>query len=480
MIAHDLHEKYRTKKASPAEVVRETLAAAEKENKRLNAFLTLNKEEALTAAKESEERYAKGKALGPLDGIPIAVKDNILTKGLRTTAGSKILEHFTPPEDATVIRKLRAKGAIVIGKTNLDEFAMGSSTENSAYGVTKNPRDTSRVPGGSSGGSGAAVAADLVPVALGSDTGGSVRQPGAFCGVVGFKPTYGAVSRYGLIAMASSLDVIGPFGNSVADVRTVFDVIAGKDPLDATSHEVTKGRPPVLRTSRSGGSNEGAKSLRGVKIGVPREYFGKGIEPGVQKAVRAAIDAMKKAGARVKDISLPHTEYALPVYYIIMPAEVSSNLARYDGIRYGLSLDASSLLEVYEKTRAAGFGAEVKRRIMLGTYTLSAGYFEAYYKKAMQVRTLVVRDFDSAFRKVDVIVTPTTPTVAFKFGERTKDPLAMYLSDIYTVSANVAGLPAISVPCGQGGGLPVGLQFMGKQGDDYRVLDVAEGYESLR
>jgi aspartyl-tRNA(Asn)/glutamyl-tRNA(Gln) amidotransferase subunit A len=471
MTIKTLVEDYRIKKTNPIDVVRNTFSRIEKENKRLNAFLILNKEEALNEAKRSQERYRIGKPFSLLDGVPIAIKDNILTKGLRTTAGSKILENFVPPEDATVVKKLRAAGAVVIGKTNLDEFAMGSSTENSAFGPTKNPHDITRVPGGSSGGSAAAVAADLVPLALGSDTGGSVRQPGAFCGVAAFKPTYGAVSRYGLIALGSSLDVIGPLGKTVADVRIVFETISGKDPLDATSHDVAKSKVE---------SRKSKELLQGLRIGIPKEYFGKGIEAGVEKAVHGAIDAMKKAGAAVSEISLPHTEYALPVYYIVQPAEASSNLARYDGIRYGLSLEAKSLLEVYQKTRSAGFGPEVKRRIMLGTYALSAGYFDAYYKKAMQVRTLIIQDFDKAFRDVDIIVTPTAPTVAFKFGEKTSDPLSMYLSDIYTVSADVAGLPAISVPCGESEGLPVGLQIIGKQNNDHLVLDVAESYERIR
>lgn len=403
--------------------------------------------------------------------IPYICKDNIATLTLPTTAASKILEGFVSPYEATVVRKLREAGAVMVAKSNLDEFAMGSSTENSAYGVTKNPLDETRVPGGSSGGSACAVAAGMVPFALGSDTGGSIRQPAAFCGVVGMMPTYGRVSRYGLLAMASSLDRIGPITTTVRDAAKVLQVIAGKDEKDSTTVDIAV---PAYEEFLDG-------EVKGVKIGVPEEYFGEGVDAGVAESVRGAIEVLKNMGAEIVEVALPNSKYALATYYILQPAEVSANLARYDGVRYGFSKGADDqvedLISMYFKTRAEGFGAEVKRRIMLGTYTLSAGFRDAYYDKAQRVRTLIKQDFDKAFEKVDVIITPTTPTVAFKIGERAQDPLAMYKADLLTTPANLAGLPAISIPCGVVEGMPVGLQIMGKQFDEPTVLKVADAYE---
>ncbi len=467
---------------SSTELTQSYLDRIKELNPKLNAYLTITEKQALKAAQESDGRKEKR---SPLDGVPIAIKDNFLVSGFRTTVGSKILDDFVAVEDATSIKRLKEAGAVILGKTILDEFAMGSSTEHSAYGPAKNPWDTSRVPGGSSGGSAAAVAADMAAGALGSDTGGSIRQPAGFTSVVGFKPTYGAVSRYGVIALASSLDCPGPFGKTVTDTRLIFEAMCGKDDLDATSIDVNK-------------VNIG--SLKGKKIGVPKEYFGKGLENQVEQAVRTAIEQFERLGATIVDVSLPHSKYALAVYCIILPAEASSNLARYDGIRYGHSMvktslrctprsnaaakvgqgfagQAGNLLEVYLKSRGEGFGDEPKRRIMLGTYTLSAGYYEAYYKKALQVRTLVVRDFVEAFKEVDYLISPTSPTVPFKLGEKEGDPLSMYLSDIYTVAINVAGIPAVSIPCGFVDDLPVGLQIIGPHKDDYGVLGVAELYE---
>jgi aspartyl-tRNA(Asn)/glutamyl-tRNA(Gln) amidotransferase subunit A len=461
-------------------------------NPKLNAYLTVTEKEALAAAKESDSRKKKK---SPLDGIPIAIKDNFMVSGVRTTAGSKILDDFIAVEDATSIKRLKRAGAVILGKTILDEFAMGSSTEHSAYGPSSNPWDTTRVPGGSSGGSAVAVAADLAAGALGSDTGGSIRQPAGFCSIVGLKPTYGAVSRYGLVALASSLDCPGPFGKTVADTRLLFETIAGQDPLDATSVDVPRNgitrNSPMATRGLKGESRVASRDLRGVHIGIPKEYFGEGLDKKVGETVKAAIKKLEELGAEIVDISLPHSEYALAVYYIIQPAEASSNLARYDGIKYGFSVEktmkdtkigqvatnpATNLLDVYLTSRGQGFGAETKRRIMLGTYTLSAGYYEAYYKKALQVRTLVKQDFDQAFEKVDYLVSPTSPTMPWKFGEKA-DPLSMYLADIYTVAINVAGVPAVSIPCGFVDDLPVGLQIIGRHKDDYGVLAVVEAYE---
>lgn len=418
---------------------------------------------------------------GILAGIPIAVKDNILIKGRRASCGSKILDTYVASYDATVIAKLKEHGALFLGKTNMDEFAMGSSTENSAFGVTKNPHDRTRVSGGSSGGSAAAVAAGLSLAAIGSDTGGSIRQPASFCGVVGFKPSYGAISRSGLMAMASSLDQIGPLTRSVADARIMFHAMRGRDELDATTVDVESRKSEVesspLDVRRS------AFNLRRVRVGVPKEYFGKGLDPDVETVIRSAIRECESLGCEIRDVSLPHAEYGLATYYVVMPAEVSSNLARFDGIRYGYASDkASTLLEVYEKSRSEGFGPEAKRRIMLGTFILSHGYYDAYYVKAQKVRSLIRDDFERVFADVDVIVGPTSPTPAFRIGEKTMDPLAMYLADIYTVGANLAGIPAISIPAGSvkrdGVELPVGFQAMGRWFRDDALLDFAEAIEA--
>jgi len=411
---------------------------------------------------------------GPLHGVPVALKDNIVVRGTVTTAGSRILEEFVSPYDASVVEKLEAAGAVIVGKTTCDEFAMGSSTENSAFGPAKNPADLSRTPGGSSGGSAVAVAAGMAPIALGSDTGGSIRQPAALTGVVGLKPTYGRVSRYGLIAFASSLDQIGPFSTTVADAALTLEVIAGRDARDATSADRAV---PSWTKSLDG-------SVNGVRIGVPSRLLEDGVDPEVRSAFDAATARLASEGAGLVDIELPHSRHAIPVYYLIATAEASSNLARFDGVRYGLRVPGQSLAAMYDATRARGFGAEVKRRIMLGTYALSAGYYDAYYLKAQQVRTLIRRDFDEAFAKVDTILMPTSPVPAFKFGERTEDPLQMYLADVFTVGANLAGIPGVSVPCGRTSstgttpaGLPVGMQFLGKPWDEATILRCADAYE---
>lgn len=458
----------RKKEVSATEITGVCLKRIEDFGDKTNAFITVTTEAALKQAKESDERRIKGEAVGDLDGIPLAIKDNMSMEGVKTTAGSKILENYIAPYDATVVQRLKRQGAIILGKTNMDEFAMGSSTESSYFGPTRNPWDLERVPGGSSGGSAAGVAADMCLGALGSDTGGSIRQPAAFCGIVGLKPTYGAVSRYGLLAMASSLDQIGPMTKTVRDAQMIFKAIAGKDRLDSTSDNY------------SYKADKARDNLQGLKIGLPKEFFDSGLEAEVKEKVDEAIKVLEKAGAEIMEISLPHTDYALATYYILMPAEVSSNLARYDGIKYGLSKKGESLLDVYLNTRADGFGAEAKRRIMLGTYVLSAGYYEAYYKKAQQVRTLVKGDYDEAWKKVDVLATPVTPTLPFKIGEKLTDPLAMYLSDVMTVPINIAGVPAISVPCGVSDGLPIGLQLIGKPFDEATLFEVAGVYEGLR
>jgi aspartyl-tRNA(Asn)/glutamyl-tRNA(Gln) amidotransferase subunit A len=412
---------------------------------------------------------AEGKTLPPLGGVPVGIKDVMSTRGVRTTAGSKILEKYIPLYDSTAVARLESAGAVVLGKMNCDEFAMGSSNENSAYHPVRNPRDLSRVPGGSSGGSAAAVAADMAVVTLGSDTGGSIRQPASFCGVVGLMPTYGRVSRYGLIAFASSLDHIGPLAKTVKDAAMVLRTIAGRDPMDSTSADVPV--PDYV--------DELDKPVRGMKLGVAKEYFGDGLDDEVRQAVEAAIDKLKGLGCEIVPVSLPHTPYAIPTYYLIATAEASSNLARYDGVRYShRARGVKTLSEMYRRSRDEGFGAEVKRRIMLGTYALSAGYYDAYYLKAQKVRTLLTRDFDEAFRKVDAIVTPTSPTAAFRLGEKSNDPLAMYLADIYTVTADLAGIPGISVPCGETTEkLPIGLQILGKHFDEATILRVAHAYE---
>ena len=434
----------------------------------VKAYLTLTPEEALDQARAADDRRAAGEN-GSLLGIPLAIKDVLCTRGITTTCGSRILEPFVPPYDATVVTRLKATGAILLGKTNTDEFAMGSSTENSAYFTTRNPWDLERVPGGSSGGSAAAVAADECLGALGTDTGGSVRQPAGLCGVVGLKPTYGRVSRYGLIAYASSLDQVGALAKDVTDAAILLGAIAGHDPRDSTSIDAPV---PDYTAALTG-------DIKGVRIGVPKEYFIDGMQPEVEAAVRAAVDVMVGLGANVRKVSLPHTEYALPVYYLIAPAEASANLARYDGVRYGLRVDESDdLIQTYKDTRGLGFGAEVKRRIMLGTYALSAGYYDAYYLKAQKVRTLIKSDFDAAFGQVDVIVAPTSPTTAFRIGEKTDDPLQMYLSDVFTLSMNLAGIGGLSLPCGfDDNGLPVGMQIMGPPLGEEQVLRVAYAYE---
>src|SRR5229473_914515 len=441
----------------------------QKEDPQIGAFLTLSKERAIETACRIDKLAADGKPLPPLGGVPVAIKDVMVTRGVRTTAGSKMLENYVPPYDCTAVARLEQAGAVVLGKTNCDEFAMGSSNENSAFHPVHNPHDISRVPGGSSGGAAAAVAADMAVVTLGSDTGGSIRQPASFCGVVGLMPTYGRVSRYGLIAFASSLDHIGPLAKTVKDAAIVLRTIAGRDPMDSTSADVPV--PDYVA--------ELEKSVHGLKLGVAKEYFGEGLDDEVRHAVESAIDKLKSLGCEIVPVSLPHTAYAIPTYYLIATAEASSNLARYDGVRYSYrAAGVKSLSEMYRRSRDEGFGAEVKRRIMLGTYALSAGYYDAYYLKAQKVRTLLTRDFDEAFRKVDAIITPTSPTAAFRLGEKSNDPLAMYLADIYTVTADLAGIPGISVPCGDTSEkLPIGLQILGKHFDEATILRVAHAYE---
>jgi aspartyl-tRNA(Asn)/glutamyl-tRNA(Gln) amidotransferase subunit A len=436
----------------------------------IHAYLTLSKERALAQAERIDKLADKGDPLPPLAGVPMAIKDVMVTKGVRSTAGSKILGNYIPPYDCTAVARLEAAGAIVLGKTNCDEFAMGSSNENSAYGPVCNPRDKSRVPGGSSGGSAATVAAGTAVAALGSDTGGSIRQPAAFCGVVGMMPTYGRVSRYGLIAFASSLDHIGPLTKTVKDSALVLQQVAGRDPMDSTSAEV-----PVPDYASAI-----EKPISGLRLGIPNEYFGEGLDPEVKEAVEAAITKLQAAGCTIVPISMPHTKYAIPTYYIVATAEASSNLARFDGVRYGYRArdGVKNLSTMYRRTRDEGFGPEVKRRIMLGTYALSAGYYDAYYLKAQRVRTLLTRDFEKAFTKVDAIVTPTTPTPAFKLGEKSDDPLAMYLNDIYTVTADLVGVPGISVPCGfTKAKLPIGLQVLGKHFDESTVFRIGHAVE---
>ena len=437
----------------------------------LHAFHTVAAERALERARVLDAEQQAGRLAGSLHGVPIALKDNMSTRGLKTTAASRILERYVPPYNATVVQRLEAAGAVILGKTNLDEFAMGSSTENSAFGPSRNPWALDRAPGGSSGGSAVAVAARMAPLALGSDTGGSIRQPAALSGVVGLKPTYGRVSRYGLLAFASSLDQIGPFARTVQDAALVLEVIAGADPHDSTAAPEPVGH---YRDALTG-------DVRGLRIGVPRAVLADGVDAAVLTAFNAAVDTMKARGALLVDIDLPHARYAIPVYYLIATAEASSNLARYDGVRYGhrAALDKDGTLQaMYDRTRDEGFGAEVKRRIMLGTYVLSAGYYDAYYLKAQQVRTLLRRDYEQAFATVDVVAMPTTPTPAFKLGEKTGDPLQMYLADVFTVSANLAGLPAISVPCGFSGEcLPIGLQLTGRAFDEATLLRAADAFQ---
>jgi aspartyl-tRNA(Asn)/glutamyl-tRNA(Gln) amidotransferase subunit A len=457
------------REVSSEEATRAVLSRIETTDGRLGAFLRVTPEPALDAARASDARRARGEATSPLDGVPLALKDIFLTKGVETTAGSRILAGFIPPFDATVVDRLRGAGAVLVGKLNMDEFAMGSSNENSAFGPCRNPWDLTRTPGGSSGGSAAAVAARQVFGALGTDTGGSIRQPASLCGVVGLKPTYGRVSRYGVVAFASSLDQVGPLGRTVADAATLLGAVAGHDPLDQTSS-----RHPV--PDYLAGLEDGA---RGLRIGVPREWFQGGTEAGVERRIREALAAFEAMGARLVEVELPHSKYGVAAYYLVAPAEASSNLARYDGVRFGPRAPARSLADMYGETRDAGFGAEAKRRIMLGTYALSAGYHDAYYLKAQKVRTLVRQDFDRAFERCDVVAGPVSPTVAFSLGEKIDDPLQMYLADVYTISCNLAALPGLSVPAGlhPGNGLPVGLQLVGRPFDESTLLRAARALE---
>ncbi|HWQ11297.1 MAG TPA: Asp-tRNA(Asn)/Glu-tRNA(Gln) amidotransferase subunit GatA [Roseiflexaceae bacterium] len=434
----------------------------------VRAYLTLDAEGALAQAAAADERRAAGED-GPLLGIPLGIKDVIATQGVRTTCGSRILENFVPPYDATAVARLKAAGAVLLGKLNCDEFAMGSSTEHSAFAQTRNPWDLGRVPGGSSGGSAAAVAAGEALGALGTDTGGSIRQPAAYCGITGLKPTYGRVSRYGLVAFGSSLDQIGPMAWTARDCALLLQVIAGADPQDGTC--APQPVPDYTATLRG--------DVRGLRVGVPKEFFVEGMRPEVEAAVRRAIDELRAAGAEVREVELPHTRYALPVYYLIAPAEASANLARYDGVRYGRRVENETYWDELEKTRGAGFGAEVRRRIMIGTYALSAGYYDAYYKRAQQVRTLIRRDYERAFEQVDLLAAPTTPSVAFRLGEHEDDPLAMYLEDVCTLPVNLAGLPGLVVPCGESAGLPIGLQLIGRPFDEATLLRVGDAYQRM-
>jgi len=469
LTVHELHDLLVKKKVTSREATEALYHHIGAVDRKIKAYLLLTEEEAFRRADEVDRKIAKGEEIGDLAGIPIGLKDILCTKGIQTTCASKILEGYVPFYDATVIGKLKERDAVFLGKLNMDEFAMGSSTENSGFQVTHNPWDLERIPGGSSGGSAAAVAADECVAALGTDTGGSIRQPAACCGVVGLKPTYGRVSRYGLVAFASSLDQIGPITKDVEDCAILMNAISGYDPCDSTS---VKQEVPDYNQSLG-------KDIKGIRIGIPKEYFIEGMDPEAEKAVRDAIDSFRRWGANIQEISLPHTEYAVAIYYIIATAEASSNLARYDGVKYGFrSKGYRDLMEMYTQTRARAFGKEVKRRIILGTYVLSAGYYDAYYRKASQVRTLMRKDFDEAFQEVDVILSPTAPTPAFRIGEKTEDPLQMYLSDIHTIPVNLAGIPAISIPCGfSRQGLPIGLQLMGKHFDEGMLLGVAYAFE---
>lgn len=465
---HDLSDKLRSREISSQELTEAVFLRIAQTDDKIHSYITLCRDLALEQAKQADKRLRREADPPPLLGIPVALKDNFITQGIRTTAASRILGEFVPPYDATAVAKLRAAGAVITGKTNLDEFAMGSSAENSAFFPTRNPWATDRVPGGSSGGSAAAVAADQCIAALGTDTGGSIRQPAACCGIVGLKPTYGRVSRFGIIAFASSMDQAGPMTKDVTDCAFLLEAIAGHDPADSTS--VNRSVPRYLEALTG--------DVKGLRLGIPKEYFISGMQPEVDQAVRQAVRRLQNEGAVLEEITLPHTEYAVAVYYIVATAEASSNLARYDGMRYGARAEANDLLETYMLSRAEGFGPEVKRRIMLGTYVLSAGYYEAYYLKAQKVRGLIKKDFDEAFRRCDAILTPTAPTTAFMIGEKTQDPLQMYLSDICTISTNLAGLPALSLPCGfDAQGLPIGLQIIGRHFDESTVLRVAHAYE---
>jgi len=456
-----IHHGLVNKEFSAVEVTQAYLERIKSQDEKIGAFLTLAEKTALESAKKVDDLINQGKEIPILAGVPCGIKDNILVKGIRCTAGSKILENYRAVYDATCIERLKKSEVVILGKTNLDEFAMGSSTEYSAFKITRNPKDESRVPGGSSGGSAAAVAADEACFALGSDTGGSVRQPASFCGVVGLKPTYGAVSRYGLIAFASSLDQIGPLTKTVEDAEIVFEVIKGKDKRDSTSVELS----PKSKTQ----SSKPQFKIQNLKIGVPKEYFGEGIDEKVREVIEKTIEKIEKEGAKIEEISLPHTKYAIPCYYLIAPSEAGSNLARYDGIRYGGGL----------RVREEGFGDEVKRRIMLGTYALSAGYYEAYYLKAQKIRTKIFQDFENAFQKVDLILTPTSPSLPFKIGEKIQDPLKMYLSDVFTIPVNLAGLPALSLPVGEIEGLPVGLQIISEPFEEEKIFEAGKFIEKL-
>lgn len=465
--AHQLHEKLVSKEISAVELTKSVLARVDAVEKDVQSYITQTRESALEQAEAVDAKIGQGQAISTLAGIPGALKDNMCTKGTKTTCASKILANFIPPYNATVVEKLMAEDTVVIGKANMDEFAMGGSTENSGFFQTRNPWDLATVPGGSSGGSAAAVAAGEAIWALGSDTGGSIRQPAAYCGLVGMKPTYGRVSRYGLVAYASSLDQIGPITRDVRDCAHVLNIICGHDAKDSTS--INAGVPDYTKSL--------VNDIKGLKIGLPREYFVSGMDPEVERAINKAIEQLVALGAEYKEISMPHTEYALSAYYMIAPAEASSNLARYDGVSFGERIEGSDIIDMYKKTRSAFFGAEVKRRIMLGTYALSAGYHDAYYVKALQVRTLVKQDFDKAFHDVDVIITPTAPTTAFKLGEKTNDPLAMYLQDVCTIPVNLAGVPAVSIPCGFAGGMPIGLQIIAKPLGEETLIRTAYTFE---
>ena len=466
---HELAQKLKEKECSSLEATRSVLGRIHAVEDKVKAYLTLTEEGALAQAKAADERLAKGGEIPPLLGVPIALKDIFLTEGVRTTCASRILENFIPTFDATAWARLKAAGAVLLGKLNQDEFAMGSSTERSAFGPTRNPWDLERIPGGSSGGSAAAVAADECIAALGTDTGGSIRQPAACCGVVGIKPTYGRVSRFGVIAFASSLDQVGPLTKDVTDAAILLRIVAGFDPRDSTS--IARPVPDYTQAL--------ARDLKGMTVGLPQEYWITGLDAEVEAAGRKVVEELERLGAKVKEVSLPHTEYAIACYYIIAPAEASSNLARYDGVRYGLRAPVKGgLMQMYKVTRDQGFGPEVKRRILIGTYTLSAGYYDAYYRKAQQVRTLIKQDFDRAFETCDVLLTPTMPTPAFKLGEKTADPLQMYLSDIFTLSCNLAGLPGLSLPCGfTKSGLPIGLQILGPHFQEEKIFRAAYAYE---
>ncbi|TWH52033.1 Asp-tRNA(Asn)/Glu-tRNA(Gln) amidotransferase subunit GatA [Sporomusa sp. KB1] len=463
---HALHGMLVKKDISAVELAKSVFARTDAVEPQIHSYITETREHALAQATAVDAKIMRGEAIAPLAGIPGALKDNICTKGIKTTCASKILANFVPPYNATVVDKLAAQDAVLTGKANCDEFAMGGSTENSGFFVTHNPWDTERVPGGSSGGSATSVAAGQAIWALGSDTGGSIRQPAAYCGNVGLKPTYGRVSRYGLVAYASSLDQLGPITRDVTDSALVLNAIAGYDVKDSTS--INAETPDYTKAL--------VQDVKGLKIGLPKEYFGAGIQPEVAAAIKQAIDQLTAMGAEVKEVSLPHTEYALPAYYLIAPAEASSNLARYDGVGFGHRAPGNDIIEMYKKTRSEGFGPEVKRRIMLGTYALSSGYYDAYYLKALQVRTLVKQDFDKAFAEVDILITPTAPTTAFKIGELS-DPLAMYLQDICTIPINLAGLPGISIPCGFVAGLPVGMQIIGKPLAEATIIQAAYAFE---